>query len=309
MRKTVVILISDKRSGSTLFQRELLKHPDLNTLSYSPHTYLESHHWLKGAVMLNKKDGIEFGGNAVYKGYGPKANARKYMEDCILGNIPEYILPCNDKDLIFGGWEALCERYARPVFFEKSPQIVAHKSALSLMYDWYQNTDFRVKFVFLMRNPMSIMYSAYQLFYTDPESRQYGWLSLMNNMLEFASKIQQADKIWVKYEDLVDDPKNTFKVVQRFIGLSIKDDVGSEAHRGSKKKWVDDENFAFQFNDEIKEFIFKLGYSNEDIYNPAGKKPKLSHKTKTWFNRFIKLPLLRFNNTVLVPLRLKNGKI
>jgi hypothetical protein len=98
LKKTVVVLISDKRSGSTLFQRELLKHRDVNTLAYSPHTFLESHHWLKGAVMLNKNEGLGFSNNKVYGGYGSKANARKYMEDCIVGNNTDFAVPKDDKD-------------------------------------------------------------------------------------------------------------------------------------------------------------------------------------------------------------------
>jgi hypothetical protein len=60
---TVIILLSDKRSGSTMFQNEICKHPDIQTVIYSPHTYLETHHWLKGAVLLGKSD---------YSGYGLK---------------------------------------------------------------------------------------------------------------------------------------------------------------------------------------------------------------------------------------------
>jgi len=39
MNPTVVILLSDKRSGSTMFQEELCKHPDVRHVDYTPHTY------------------------------------------------------------------------------------------------------------------------------------------------------------------------------------------------------------------------------------------------------------------------------
>jgi hypothetical protein len=202
----------------------------------------------------------------------------------------------------------LCATYARPVFFEKSPQIVAHTAALDLLFEWYQNTGFRVKFVFLVRNPMSIMYSAYQLFYTDPETRQYGWFNLMSNMLEFYRKIKDTDRIWLRYEDLVDNPISTFKTVQNFIGIPVVSNVGSEAHRESKKKWINDDNYGFQFNEDIKEFIYEIGYSDEDIFNPLGKKPKLSHKLWISLSRCVKLPAHRFKNAILLPMLLGRVK-
>ena len=126
MKKTVVILLSDKRSGSTMFQRELCRHPAIQTVTYSPHTYLETHHWLKGAVMLNLDPSL-FCGNKVYEGYGSKANARIYTEDLICRNVPDFEIPKNDRELIFQGWEALCEKFAQPVFFriEDIPPIQA----------------------------------------------------------------------------------------------------------------------------------------------------------------------------------------
>jgi hypothetical protein len=306
-KKTVVILISDKRSGSTLFQRELFKHTEINTLKYSPHTFLESHHWLKAAVMLSQ-DGQGFQGNKVYSGYGTKANARKYMEDCIKGNIHEFIIPSSDEELIFKGWDVLCEKYAQPVFFEKSPQIIAHTAALDLLFEWYQNTEFDVKFIFLVRNPMAIMYSAYQLFYTDPRKRQWGWADLMQNMFEFYERVSASDKIWVRYEDMVDNPSLFFEKVQNFIGLPINEEMGNGAHRESKKKWVNDSNYDFHFDPKIISVINKLGYGGEDIFNPEGKKPSLMHKSKMVFNRSLRLPIYRLIDRRIKPLLLKRAK-
>ena len=303
----VIILISDKRSGSTLFQRELLKHPQIQTLAYSPHTYSESHHWLKAAVMLSQNS-QGFHGNRVYSGYGSKSNARKYMEDCVLGNVPIFKVPTGNRDLIFQGWEALCEKYTQPVFFEKSPQIIAHTAALDLLFEWYEQTNFNVKFIFLIRNPMAIMYSAYQLFYTKPQKRQWGWMDLMQNMHEFYGKISETDKIWVRYEDMVDQPTVFFENIQNFIGIPVNLELGSGAHRESKKKWVDDINYDFQFDPKIKPFIKQLGYSQEDIYNPVGKRPSLKHQLKMSFNRNMRLPIYRLIDRRIKPLLLKRAK-
>ena len=101
-QRTVVILLSDKRSGSTMIQRELCKHPDIQTVAYSPHTYFETHHWLKGAVLLGRAPET-FAGHKVYAGYGSRANARTYLIDCVKTNVPEFQVPEDDRRLVFAG--------------------------------------------------------------------------------------------------------------------------------------------------------------------------------------------------------------
>ena len=103
--KTVVILLSDKRSGSTMFQDALCAHPNIQTVDYSPHTYLETHHWLKAAVLLGQNPSL-FSNGKTYKNYGSKKNARIYLEAELKGNLPNYIIPKDDKQLVFEGWVA-----------------------------------------------------------------------------------------------------------------------------------------------------------------------------------------------------------
>lgn len=94
---TVVILLSDKRSGSTIFQTEFTRHAAVTGLRYSSHTYLESHHWLKGAVMLQRPDRL-FAGGRTYRNYGGRRNARTYMIDTILGNLPDFAPPAQTRN-------------------------------------------------------------------------------------------------------------------------------------------------------------------------------------------------------------------
>jgi hypothetical protein len=227
------------------------------------------------------------------------------MEDCISGNVPTFKIPTENKELIFQGWEALCEKYAQPVFFEKSPQIIAHTAALDLLFEWYQQTNFNVKFIFLVRNPMAIMYSAYQLFYSDPNKRQWGWSDLMQNMFKFYDQIGKEDRLWVKYEDMVKEPEMFFRNTLNFIGLTYFDYVGKDAHRKSINKWISDSNYSFQFNTEILPLVHKLGYSVTDIYNAPGKRPTRNHHWNFWVNRNIKLPFFRMLDRVIKPFLLK----
>ena len=146
MKPTVVILLSDKRSGSTQFERELCRHRDVQHASYCAHSYNETHHWLKSAVILDMPS-RHFADGHRYKGYGGKKGARALLVNQLRGNLPDFTLPEDDRRLVFEGWEALCREFAGPVFFEKSPQHLAHWSALSLMLEWAQETDFEVKFI------------------------------------------------------------------------------------------------------------------------------------------------------------------
>jgi len=96
MNRSVVILLSDKRSGSTMLQEELCKHPDIQHVAYSPHTYFETHHWLKAAVLLGMPPQT-FYGHRVYRGYGSKKNARTYLIDCVKRNVPDFSVPADDR--------------------------------------------------------------------------------------------------------------------------------------------------------------------------------------------------------------------
>ena len=125
MTKTVVILLSDKRSGSTLFEREICKHDGIQHVSYTPHTYNETHYWIKAACLLSKEE-QDFSGGSRPDSYGPAAATRKSLIKTIQGNVPEFVVPENDEQLVFEGWDAMCRQFAQPVFFEKSPHHAHH---------------------------------------------------------------------------------------------------------------------------------------------------------------------------------------
>lgn len=303
----VVILLSDKRSGSTMFQRALCKHPQIRTVDYSPHTYLETHHWLKAAVLLGKHPKT-FSNGKTYKGYGSINNAKVYMLDCIKGNVPAFKVPNSDEELVMQGWESLCQQYAQPVFFEKSPQIIANWSALSLLLEWIKQTSFDVKIIGLVRNPMAVQYSAFQLFHTDPKDRQFGWLEIHKNLLAFKNLLPPESFYLLKYEDIVFKPKPTFEKICEFIGLEAHKDVGSKVHAKSLSKWEKDPFFRLQLDESVKQIATYFGYEEKDFYNPIKPLPpwhlrvkrtfdnKLTKAKANLINRIIKPILLRINN-------------
>ena len=311
VNKTVVILLSDKRSGSTMFQRELCKHPDVQTVAYSSHTYLETHHWLKGAVMLNLP-AEKFSDGKVYPGYGGPANAKTYLLDTVKGNCPDFIPPQDDKELLFSSWEALCDKYANPVFFEKSPQVLANWGALELILEWMSATNYDVKIIGLVRNPLSVQYSAYQLFHTLPKKRQFGWMDIQANLIAIRQKLDESNYLELRYEDIIENPKPIFRSICTFIGIEPHSQVGSLAHDKSLLKWKTDPYFRFNLDPKVKELAKDFGYTDEELNNPE--KPQAPFYKRIYFycrsglrrsyafiwNRFINPIRLRLknNNTI-----------
>ncbi|MFT7233897.1 MAG: hypothetical protein ACI8TA_003126 [Cyclobacteriaceae bacterium] len=298
--ETVVILLSDKRSGSTMFQNEICKHPDIQTVIYSPHTYLETHHWLKGAVMLGKSN---------YSGYGSKANARIYLIDCIQKNVPDFIIPSDDRELIFQGWNAICTKFAQPVFFEKSPQLLGDQAGLELMMEWIRDTNFNVKVIGLTRNPLAVLYSAYRLFHTDPEKRQFSWLRTQQNLLQVKEQLNDNQYLQIRYEDIILNPVSAFNNIFRFIGVPLKKSIEIKVHDESLTKWYNDQFFTLQLDEKVNQFACQLGYRGAELTNPFKSKPFFLKRWSRQLQGKIKLIIARISYRYFKPFKIKFEKL
>lgn len=303
--KTIVILLSDKRSGSTMFQNILCKHNDIQTVQSSPHTYLETHHWLKGAVLLSKNR-VLFSGSKTYKNYGSKKNTRTYIETLLKSNLPDYQIPKNDKQLVFEGWEALCDKFAKPIFFEKSPQHLAHWAALSLLLEWIKKTDkYKVKVVGLVRNPIAVQYSAFQLFKTLPNDRQYGWLNIHKNMLAFKSFLKEDQFELVKYEDIIEAPERKISELCDFIGISYHPSMINEVHGDSRHKWNENPSFNLKVDSSVKQMAYTLGYKPEELINTNNQKINYFNKVGWILNTLFIKSKNKIVNRFLKPIKLR----
>ena len=303
--KTVVILLSDKRSGSTMFQDAICAHPKVQTVEYSPHTYLETHHWLKAAVLLGTNPSL-FSNGKTYKNYGSRKNARIYLENELKGNLPTYEIPKDDKQLVFEGWEALCDRFAQPVFFEKSPQHLAHWAALSLLLEWAQQTKkYKVKIIGLVRNPLAVQYSAFKLFRTLPNQRQYGWLETHKNLLAIRGMLDKERFQLIRYEDIVDAPEATLTAICNFIGIQYDATMPHKIHGNSKTKWNDDPYFTLTLDSAVDQMAKCFGYAATALENDNTKQPS-ARKLFVWNinTMFLKLKN-KIINRLVMPILLK----
>jgi hypothetical protein len=283
-----------------MFQRELCRHPDIRTVDYSPHTYLETHHWLKGAVMLGSA-ASDFVGGHVYPGYGSKANARTYLIDCVRRNVPDFKVPLEDRELIMRGWDALSEKFARPIFFEKSPQLLANWAGLDLFLDWCRSTDYKIKVIGLTRNPMAVQYSAMNLFHTAPEKRQFDWMKGQENLINVQETIELKDFMAVRYEDLIDSPTTGFAAVCDFIGVKSFPKMGTGVHAHSLSKWREDPFFTLQLDPAVSALALELGYTQAEIENPPKPAPPLQHRIRKGLERAYKLTRARIRDRLVRP--------
>lgn len=302
MKPTVVILLSDKRSGSTQFERELCKHPDVQHVGYSPHSYSETQHWLKAAVVLEQPP-ERFSGGRPYRGHGGRRGARAMLIAQVLGEVPGFEVPADDRALVFEGWEAICHRRAAPVFFEKSPQHLAHPAALDLMLEWAERTAFDVRFIGLVRNPSAVLCSAWELFGTAPEDRMEGWVEIHRNLLAVRERVGRDRLLEVSYESMVTDPRGVFRRVQAFIGVDEDSTLGADVHGQSIDRWRSNERFGYRPSESLLEMAERFGYPAEEVRPPEGR--PVASRPRRRVARIRKL----MRNRILVPAwtRLKQG--
>ena len=272
MKPTVVFILSDKRSGSTFLERELARHPLIQHVAYTPHTYNETHYWVKAARLLEMPEQL-FSGEEYPGSYGGVKKTRDSLITTIKGNVADFVVPDDDRELVFKGWDALCAAYAKPVFIEKSPHHIHNWAALELMLEWMGQTDTPVLFIGLIRNPMSVMYSAFQLFGTDPAQRQFGWMRATQNLVLLERLLGEEAFRWVRYENLVEQPEWEFSRLCEFIGVDFMHDMGASAHTKSKRLWEADPVFRLQLDPAVKRLAICFGYSQGDLHNPQ--KPEL----------------------------------
>lgn len=311
--KTVLILLSDKRSGSTLMQRELLQHPLIKTVNYSPHAYLETHFWTKSAKLLNDRLNWKFVNvspktheKRILSSYGSRKNAEVLLKEMLIKNEVEIAdIEQNQEELIFKGWDRLCDKYADTVFFEKSPQILASPRALELLLKWIRQTNYDVKILVLVRNPLSIMYSAQKLFYTDPVKRQNGWVELMGNLSNFLDELNSDQWKLIRYEDLIQQPEIQFEGICNWLSISGISEFGKLSHRDSMEKWKSDKFFDFQLNEEAMDLAIKYGYSIQELQNENKLREPLWTRYKRNLKGKIAISIHRFLNRIVKPLKIK----
>jgi hypothetical protein len=232
-------------------------------VKFTPHSYNETHYWLKAAC-ARETPLTQFANGTRPDTYGTREAARDSLAETILRNSPGFRLS-GDADWVIQGWEALCQRFAMPVFFEKSPQNPQHWAALALMLDWIRQTGFEARVIGLVRNPMAVIYSAGKRFHTDPLRRQYAWVQTNKHIIRCGAALQPGQFHFLRYEQLVLEPGIVFESVCRFIGLQALQSMGRTVSDQFQHKWRQDPEFTFELAEDVAQFAMNLGYVKADL--------------------------------------------
>lgn len=262
----VVLLLSEKSSGSTALQYELCKHPAVNLVRFTEHNDHETLYWLKAASLLQRPRTEYSEGRPFFR----VRSARRSITELLVRNVAGYSPPTDDEALVSGGWDALCEEY-RPVFFEKSPHHLQHWAALAPILGYIETTDHDVRLLGLVRNPMSTIYSAWRRWLTPPESRQFIWAQSYRNLLLVEAMVAPGRFHLVRYEDLVINPHESMRTVCGFLDLDYHDYMGGDIHGRSLRNWDLDQEFALQLDANVMLVAQRYGYTTADLQNPAKK--------------------------------------
>ena len=264
-----VLLLSDKSSGSTALQSELLRHPQVRAVDYTMHNDHETLFWVKAAVLL-RQPAVDFA-----DGRRPmsRAEARRDLDALLRKNVPGWRSPQSDEALVSDGWRLLCEAHA-PVFFEKSPHHLNAWAATALLLRYALTTDHEVRIVGLVRNPLAVLYSAWTRWLTPPAQRQAFWLRTYRNLLAVEALLGPEQVCVVRYEDLIRQPQARVAALADWLGLPPAEGLGDGLHARSAQKWVHDESFDLTLDPAVRHLARRYGYTDEELFNPP--KPGLS---------------------------------
>lgn len=255
-----VVILSEKSSGSSIFQRELLKHSQVNGVAWTAHTEHETLFWLKAANVLGYPSKAFWSGKPPF----PAAYSRQSIQKLLARNLdcpPTYR---DDWQWLKSGWEALIDRYG-PVFVEKSPHHLNQWPALACLNRFVAESERSVKFLGLVRNPLSVVYSTQDRWSSELYGRQFMWENSYRNLLAMQAMYPPDQFCLVRYEDLIARPQDEFRKVLDFLGLDVESAVGSDVHSKSRQKWLDDETFSFRLHPVVAQTARRFGYRDDEL--------------------------------------------
>ena len=260
MNKCILIL-SNKSSGSSAVQRLLAQAADLKCIEQTRHFENESLYWTKAASVLRLPQQNMLDSEVPIEPRAAKQDLLKLLVD----NVPGYVPPMSDRDLIFQGWLALCNVYS-PIFLEKSPHHLLQQSALELIVEAINQLKGEVDFLLvgLVRNPMDVMYSAFRRWRTPPEKLQYEWLMAYENLLRLKEKLGDRVVI-VRYEDLIESLDPLAPVIE-FCETAAAENAQT-LRAGSLLKWKGDRTFGFTLASKVYELAKSYGYCDTELTN------------------------------------------
>ncbi len=260
MNLTSALILSDKSSGSSVLQRELAKHSDINLMSRPPHQEGETLYWSKAAAVLGLPQPAMMDSTVLPM---KRAAAQQAVQELVRDNLSQPDDYPTDKSGLFATWRDLTSQYG-PVFLEKSPHHLHNRAVLELLLEAQRDlTEISFRYIGLVRNPVDTLYSMWKRWKTVPEAREGEWCRTYGNLLWLKEVAPQSTHI-VRYEDLVSDP-DAIRRLCDFVGVSWQQGMGDALHRSSLQAWRSDASFGYTPGDQVRAIAAAFNYEEADL--------------------------------------------
>lgn len=256
-----ITILSERSSGSSALQNYLVKFAGAKHAFTRRHFENETLYWTKAASILGLPQ-VKMVDSRVPFGYD---QAKRDILELLSENVPGFVPPPNDYNLIMEGWRQLCQRYA-PLFVEKSPHHLCEWSALELILQAQEVLD-EIEFlvVGLVRNPLDTIYSHYKRWKSIPAQVEKQWVLSYQNLIKFQEALPQKTVI-LRYEDMVSQP-DALEPILQFCKALPREDPHPFFHAHSVQKWKSDRIFGFALSEESQRLAQRYGYKEEELQN------------------------------------------
>lgn len=200
--QNLIFIISQPKAGSTLLQRILAGHPDIQT---SAETWLMLH-----PVYGLRKRGIQANYNANWAATGVTEFLDNYADgrETYIDGIRSFA------ETIYG---RVLEKHGKTIFLDKTPRY-------TMIIDELHELFPEAKYVLLIRNPLAILKSELHTYVCDDWNILSGFAP---DLVDAPQRLVDARQLLgeaafeLRYEDLVSEPEDIVNALCKFLGIEF----------------------------------------------------------------------------------------
>ncbi|MCF6224856.1 MAG: sulfotransferase [Xanthomonadales bacterium] len=217
--KNLIFLISLPRSGSTLTQKILGASSDI---------YTRSEPWLMLAPLyaLKKTDCIaeyskplEYIATQDFISHLPGGGRKKYIEHI--------------RNAYTSIYSEYSSAHGKRFFLDKTPRYYLIANELKEVFP-------NAKIIILLRNPLGVLSSIIKTWANKDLTRLANFKIDLVTGLDILSKLvamKKNDFFFLRYEDILSDPANTFQEVFNYLGVKFNQNILTDYNSSDDEKW------------------------------------------------------------------------
>jgi hypothetical protein len=262
------VILSTKSAGSSALQKFLVKNFGFRMSRIISHHENETLFWTKAASILGLHQRKMHRSEIPYALPRALQSLQKFCTDNNLEGLTHKIVT---KQRIFEAYLNLI-RQNNPLFVEKSPHHLYNQSNLDLLAEFatQYKDEVDIKFIGLVRHPLSVIYSGWERWKHDCIEFEKEWLISNSNLLKNKENLNIEI---IRYEDLVAENGTFLK--DKLDLEPVSDEFNFK--KTSLEKWKTDKDFGHELSKETIELARLLGYSDFDTSGIG-----MTWKFKSW---------------------------